>query len=82
MSSRFLFACKTLAGAVLATGLWLCPSLSQAQENDPDVPRFAKPVNTQFSKEEFMTRRAEAAAMKRGLHADKRVNPRDRQAAI
>ena len=82
MSSRFLFACKTLAVAVLATGLWLFPSLSQAQENDPDLPRFAKPVNTEFSKEEFMTRRAEGAGLKRGLHPDKRVNPRDRQAAI
>ena len=82
MSSILSFTRNALAGAVLATGMWLCPGLSQAQENDPDLPRFAKPVNTQFSKEDFMTRRAEAAAMKRGLHADKRVNPRDRQAAI
>lgn len=67
---------------VVAAAALLNPTVSRAQENDPDVPPFAKPVNREFSKEEFMTRRAEGAGLKRGVDKNKPVHPRLRQAAI
>ena len=63
-------------------GVLLHATPVRAQENDPDVPAFAKPTNTLFVKEDFMNRRAQGAALKRGLHPDKPVNPRMRQNAI
>ena len=76
------FARPMLLGMLLALGASLNPSLSQAQENDPDVPPFAKPVNRLFSKEEFMTRRADGAGLKRGIDRDTPLDPMLRQNAI
>ena len=69
-------------GLVLACGVLLNPMVSQAQESDPDIPRFAKPVQTEFTKEEFMTRRAEGAGLKRGVDKDNPVDPKQRINAI
>ena len=82
MSSTLKCATMALVGVALGACAMLYSSAVRAQENDPDVPRFAKPTNTVFVKEEFMARRAEGAARKRGLHPDKPVNPILRQDAI
>ena len=69
-------------GLVLVCAVLLSPTVVQAQETDPDIPRRAKPVQTDFSKEEFMTRRAEGAALRRGIDKDSTADPKQRIAAI
>ena len=69
-------------GLVLACGVVLGATVSQAQETDPDIPRRVKPVQTDFSKEEFMTRRAEGAALRRGIDKDSTADPKQRITAI
>ena len=69
-------------GLILACAVLLSPMVVQAQETDPDIPRRVKPVQTDFSKEEFMTRRAEGAALKRGIDKDSTADPKQRISAI
>ena len=82
MTSSLKFASTAVISFILAVSGLLYSPVVWAQESDPDVPRFAKPTNTVFPKEEFMTRRAEGAALKRGLSHDKPVRPQLRQDAI
>jgi photosystem II stability/assembly factor-like uncharacterized protein len=49
--------------------------------DDPDLPPYAV-TNGEFSKEDFMTRRAEGIAMKRGISKDTPFDPQARQAAL
>lgn len=49
------------------------------QTEDPDMPEFS---NNSTNKEEFLTRRAEAIAAKRGVEPGKPFNPMDRIYAI
>ena len=60
------------------------PGMFQAfWDDDPDLPpRFVPPRNTEFSKEEFMTRRAEGIALKRGIGKDTPFDPQARPAAL
>ncbi len=69
-------------GLVLACGVVFGATVAHAVENDPDLPRFAKPTNTVLSKDEFMTRRAEGAGLKRGLDGVNPVDPKQRISAI
>lgn len=58
-----------------------CLLLTQVSfgQSNPDMPDFN---NSSISKEEFLTRRAEAIAAKRGVEAGKPFNPLDRINAI
>ncbi|HVF47657.1 MAG TPA: hypothetical protein VNA17_08840, partial [Pyrinomonadaceae bacterium] len=48
--------------------------------DEPDLPAFLDKAKSKFSKEEFMTGRAEHIALKRGIDKDKpRPDPRIRQ---
>src|SRR6187455_1411320 len=49
---------------------------------DPDLPPDFIGPPSGFSKEDFMLRRAEGIALKRGIDKDKPFDPRFRQAAI
>ena len=82
MTTGLKRATTTVISLALGASALLISTVLGAQEIDPDVPRFAKPTNTVFVKEEFMARRAEGAARKRGLHPGKPVSPILRQNAI
>ena len=58
-------------------------SVKTGSDDDPDLPPgFVGPPNSGFSKEDFMLRRAEGIALKRGISKDRPFDPRFRQAAI
>ncbi len=57
----------------------LCQAAFAQNNNDPDMPDFAK---YKLNKEEFMNRRAEAIAMRRGIEKDKLLDPKLRLDAI
>ena len=51
--------------------------------DEPDLPGFLDKAKSEFSKEEFMTRRAEYIGLKRGIDKNKALpDPRVRQDAI
>jgi photosystem II stability/assembly factor-like uncharacterized protein len=49
---------------------------------DPDMPGFLQKAKKEFTKEEFMTKRSEAIAEKRGVEKDKPFDPQNRVKAI
>ena len=58
-------------------------SVKSSPDVDPDLPPdFIGPPNSEFSKEEFMTRRAEGIALKRGISKDTPFDPQARQEAL
>jgi len=50
--------------------------------DDPDLPSFAKGGEMEIDKEEYMIRRAEAIAQKRGINKDTVFDPQARQQAV
>lgn len=50
--------------------------------NEPDAPTFLQEAKSRFSKEEFLERRAEGVAMKRGIYKDQEFDPTLRPKAI
>ena len=72
-----LFAVMTFALlSLLVTG-----ATDSYLDDDPDLPPYAV-TNGELSKEEFMTRRAEAIALKRGISKDTPFDPQARPAAV
>ena len=58
-------------------------SLRASLEDDPDLPPASVGLpDTDFSKEDFMLRRAEGIALKRGISRDAQFDPQIRQEAI
>jgi hypothetical protein len=58
-------------------------SVKTSPNDDPDLPPgFVGPPNSEFSKEEFMLRRAEGIALKRGINKDAPFDPQARPAAL
>src|SRR5258705_11543484 len=72
-----IFAAMTFALlSLLATGA------THFSSDDPDFPAFVDLENGEFNKEEYMTRRAEAIALKRGISKDTPFDPQARPAAL
>ncbi|MEZ5426154.1 MAG: carboxypeptidase regulatory-like domain-containing protein [Pyrinomonadaceae bacterium] len=53
-----------------------------AYDDEPDMPGFLQQAKNKFSKEEFMLKRSEGVAMKRGIYKDLPFDPKMRPAAI
>ncbi len=76
------FTKRGLFRSIYKTSLYLCLLVSSQTvlgQSDPDVPDFAR---NKTDKEEFMKRRTEAIAMKRGIDSTKPFDPRLRVQAI
>ena len=74
-----LFAVMTLAFVtLLASGT----GLRFWSDNDADLPSFGKGGEIEVDKEEYMMRRAEGIAQKRGISEGARFDPQARPAAL
>src|SRR5258705_11986803 len=77
---RLLFPVAVMTFALLT--LLVSGATFHFWSDDPDLPSFGKGGEMEIDKEEYMTRRAEATAQKRGISDGARFDPQARPAAL
>lgn len=88
MKKYFVAFLVVFATVVLAVTFWSPFSNIVADKDmpdygdEPDIPGFLLEAKSKFSKEEFMMKRAEGIALKRGISKDQPFDRKARQAAI